>query len=297
MTEKIKVCPVCGTDTFTLFLSGKDYFLTSQEFSIIRCSKCGFRITDPIPSADVMGGYYESTDYISHESGGKKLINLVYKAARFLTVRSKFRLIRKYVKGKKLLDIGCGTGEFLSFCKGRGFECSGIEPNPKAREFAINRHKLRVKPELSFSEEENETYDCITMWHVLEHVYDLHGTLGSLKRALKKTGTLILALPNPDSWDAKHYKECWAAYDLPRHIYHFSSGHISALAKKHGFVLEKILPQYLDAFYISMLSENYRRRKKDPVMGFINGLRSNFHASDPSLGYSSHIYILSANFS
>lgn len=297
MSEKNKVCPVCGNSSFTSFLNGKDYFLSGEEFRVIRCEKCGFRITDPIPGKQDVARYYESNEYISHDAGGKKLINLAYKAARYFTVNSKYGLVKKYSAGKTLLDIGCGTGEFLGKCAAGGFDCYGIEPNPKAREFAIGHHHLRVRPEVSFTDSENEMYDCITMWHVLEHIHDLNGTLRSLKKALKKTGTLILALPNPDSWDSKYYKEHWAAYDLPRHLYHFSSGHISELAKNHGFVLRKILPQYLDAFYISMLSENYKRGRKDLLMGIFNGLRSNFHASDPSFGYSSHIYILSANFS
>jgi len=297
MSDRIKVCPVCGTDTFVPFLNGKDYFLSGEEFRIIRCENCGFRITDPIPGKDEIARYYESKEYISHDSGGNKIMNLVYKTARYFTVRSKFRLVKRFTSGNIILDIGCGTGEFLGKCAAGGFDCYGIEPNRKAREFAISHHHLRVKPDVSFDDAENAMYDCITMWHVLEHIHDLNGTLGSVKKALKNTGILILALPNPDSWDSVYYKEHWAAYDLPRHLYHFSSGHISELAKKHGFVLKKILPQYLDAFYISMLSENYKRGRKDFVRGIFNGLRSNLHAPEPSFGYSSHIYILSANFS
>ena len=296
MPEKITVCPVCGYDAFTTFLTGKDFFLSGEEFAIIQCKGCGFRITDPLPGNEEIGRYYDSQDYISHDSGERNLINLVYKTARFFTVRSKYRLVKKYSFGQRLMDIGCGTGEFLHYCQGKGYICTGIEPNAKARKFAAAKHSLEVGQEIIFKEEEKGKYDCITMWHVLEHIHDLNGTLVKLKYALNENGTLILALPNPDSWDARFYEKNWAAYDLPRHLYHFSPGQISELARKHGFHLKKILPQYLDAFYVSMLSEKYKRGKKDLVRGFMNGLRSNLKALNRTFGYSSHIYILSANF-
>lgn len=297
MAEKIDICPVCGNDGFVPFLNGRDYFLSGEEFSINRCLKCGFRVTNPIPGREEIARYYESKAYISHDTGVKNLVNLAYKTARFFTVNAKYRLVKKNATGKIILDIGCGTGEFLGKCKAEGYVCYGIEPNPRAREFAISHHNLRVKPEVSFTESDNEMYDCITLWHVLEHIHDLNGILVSIRRALKKSGTLILALPNPDSWDARYYKEYWAAYDLPRHLYHFSPGNIAKLADKHGFSIKKVHPQYLDAFYISMLSENYKRGRKDMVRGFINGIRSNFHGGDQNFGFSSHIYVLSVNFS
>ncbi len=297
MPEIHRVCPVCGNDRFNVFLEGKDYFLTSESFSIIQCSTCGFRITDPVPGKEEIGRYYESDEYISHDAKDKNLLNTVYKMARFFTLRSKYRLVKKYAGGSRLMDIGCGTGEFLGFCKGRGYDVSGVEPNPKAREFAARTQAIPVRAEIVFGEEEKGNFDCITMWHVLEHIPDLDKTLGLIRDALRKSGTLILALPNPDSWDAKYYGEHWAAFDLPRHLYHFSSGDVTRLAAKNGFSVRKILPQYLDSFYISLLSENYKRGKKDPFRGFFNGLRSNLHAPGRSFGYSSHIYILTANIS
>jgi len=297
MSDQNHPCPVCGHASFTDFLKGRDYFLTGEEFKIHRCSECGFLITWPVPAKEVIGRYYESKEYISHDAEERKLMNLAYKVARAFTIRSKFRLVQKHSSGKRLLDIGCGTGEFLNFCSNKGYVTSGIEPNPKAREFAIREYNLEVRDRISFSAEETGTFDCITMWHVLEHIHDLNGTLTTLKGVLKPSGTLILALPNPGSWDAGYYKEFWAAFDLPRHLYHFSRNDISSLAEKNGFKLKKTYPQYLDAFYISMLSEKYRAGKKDPVKGFLNGLRSNFKAKDPAFGYSSHIYVLSANIS
>lgn len=297
MSDQINPCPICGQTSFTDFLNGKDYFLTGEEFRIQRCEECGFLMTWPVPAEEGMGRYYESKEYISHDTGERKLLNLAYKVARAFTMRSKFRLVQKHSSGKRLLDIGCGTGEFLNFCSKKGYVSSGIEPNAKAREFAMREYNLQVKDKISFSAGETGTFDCITMWHVLEHIHDLNGTLTMLKGALKPEGTLILALPNPGSWDARFYKEFWAAFDLPRHLYHFSHNDISRLTEKNGFRLKKTCPQFLDAFYISMLSEKYKSGKNSPLKGILNGLRSNFKAVTSDCGYSSHIYILSANIS
>lgn len=297
MPDENMQCPVCNNEKFSRYLSGKDYFLTGEPFNIIQCAACGFLMTEPVPPPDAIGRYYESTEYISHDAEEKNLLTFLYRTARFFTIRSKYRQFKKYSAGPRLLDIGCGTGEFLGFCKKKGALCSGIEPNPKARRVASEKYGLEIKDKISFMHEEERSYDCITMWHVLEHVHDLNGTLTLLRKTLKESGILILALPNPGSWDAKHYGEHWAAFDLPRHLYHFRTEHVEALANKYGFILKKILPQYLDAFYISMLSEKYRHGKKDPLRGVINGIRSNFTAPKPSFGYSSHIYILSANIS
>jgi 2-polyprenyl-3-methyl-5-hydroxy-6-metoxy-1,4-benzoquinol methylase len=297
MSNQINPCPVCGHTSFTIFLEGKDYFLSGEEFRICRCEHCGFLVTDPSPPEETIGRYYESNEYISHDAEEKKLLNRVYKMARSFTIRSKYRLVKKHSFGEQLLDIGCGTGEFLNFCRQNGFNCSGIEPNQKAREHAVREYHLNIRERIMFTPEENVSFDCITMWHVLEHIHDLNGTLAMLKAVLKPKGTLILALPNPGSWDARHYKKHWAAFDLPRHLYHFLPDHVSRLAEKHGFKLTKTLPQFLDAFYISMLSEKNRNGKNDPVKGFLNGFRSNLSAINSEYGYSSHIYILSANIS
>lgn len=297
MTEEIKLCPVCGNTSFSIAIQGKDYFLSGEDFDVIQCAVCDLRMTWPIPAPGDIGKYYESQDYISHDTNEKKLLNLIYKIARIFTIRSKFRLVRKYAPGHRIMDIGCGTGEFLNFCKNKGYECLGVEPNAKAREFAMQKFGLDLREEITFGKEEMGTIDCISMWHVLEHIKELNGTLQQIKRALKPSGILILALPNPDSWDAKFYAEHWAAYDLPRHLYHFTQNNIEKLSNKNGFKLIRTIPQYLDAFYISMLSEKYRNGKKDPLRGLINGARSNFKARHPDFGYSSNIYILSADFS
>ena len=297
MEPEIYSCPVCGKTGFEPFLHSKDHFLTGEKFDILQCKDCGFRMTSPVPDPNTIGKYYESKEYISHDTGDKNLMNLVYKTARFFTLRSKCRLVKTYSSGKKLLDIGCGTGEFLNFCHKKGFQCSGIEPGQKPRNFAVEHYHLPIKEKVAFSPEEKGTFDCITLWHVLEHIPDTNATLRLLKEALKPSGTLILALPNPDSFDACFYGEYWAAFDLPRHLFHFSSKNIKMLAEKNGFTLKKILPQYLDSFYIAMLSEKYKSGKKHPLKSFFRGFESNFKGNNPSFGFSSQIYILSSNFS
>jgi SAM-dependent methyltransferase len=292
MREQI-ICPVCQDKNVTLFFEGTDFFLTKEKFSIWKCGTCEVKFTTPVPGENEISRYYESDEYISHDAQKGGLVNRIYKLARKFAIRSKYNLVKKYSKGRKLLDIGCGTGEFLHFCAEKGFNCQGIEPNGKARAFAKRKYNLSIREKIHFTPEERGSLDCITMWHVLEHIEDPGATLRTLGEVLRPDGILIIALPNPDSWDARYYEKFWAAFDLPRHLFHFNRQSFLNLAKNAGFIPVKILPQKLDSFYISMLSEKYLTgRSPNLVKAFFNGVYSNFKANDISYGHSSLIYVL-----
>jgi alcohol dehydrogenase YqhD (iron-dependent ADH family)/2-polyprenyl-3-methyl-5-hydroxy-6-metoxy-1,4-benzoquinol methylase len=224
MNEKLTACPLCGDQDEKQILKGKDFFLTKEEYAIADCAGCGFRYTNPRPSADSSAHYYKADDYISHGSGERGIISVLYKFARQFTLRSKFKLVKTYSKGKSILDIGCGTGEFLDFCKKQGFICTGVEPSAKARAYAETTFGLDIKPDFLTGIDQSSRFDCITLWHVLEHIYQLGETMKKLSEVLNKDGILIVAVPNSNSHDARYYDKYWAAYDLPRHIYHFSKG-------------------------------------------------------------------------
>ncbi len=190
------------------------------------------------------------------------------------------------------MDIGCGTGEFLEFCRQKGFVALGIEPNFKAREFAKNTYHLDVKEEDALEKMNSQQFDIITLWHVLEHVSDLNTRMNKIKEVLNPDGVVIIAVPNSGSWDAQYYEKFWAAFDLPRHLYHFDKNSLSNLAQKHGFKIEKFLPMKWDAFYISLLSEKYKTGSSNYVKSFFQGLKSNFIATRKQDNYSSVIIIL-----
>lgn len=294
--NKLKVyeeCPICGSQQNKTALSCSDHTVSQEEFKISECSNCGFWFTNPIPDEEIIGDYYQSEDYISHSNTSKDLISKVYKAVRGYTIQKKLKLVKSYTESGKLLDIGCGTGEFLSACKEGGFDCLGIEPDNGARSMAIKNHGLEVKEEKALSKIKEDSIDVVTMWHVLEHVYHLQERISTIKNILSSNGTVIIAVPNRASFDAKYYKENWAAYDLPRHLYHFRKEDVQTLFSQNGFKLVKTLPMVFDSFYVSLLSEKYRSTSLQLIRAFCIGLISNLRAKFTKSGsFSSQIYIL-----
>jgi 2-polyprenyl-3-methyl-5-hydroxy-6-metoxy-1,4-benzoquinol methylase len=289
--ENLSSCPVCGIKIFTLFLKSNDYFLTNEEFSIMICASCGMKFVNPRPDPNEIRKYYESSDYVSH-GGQKNALNYIYKNVRKYSIKKKYKLVKEHAKSKKLLDIGCGTGEFIFFCKQMGFDVQGIEPGEKPRSFAKAKYHVDVEDETYLDKIVIAEFDIITMWHVLEHVHKLHERMNKMREILKPGGTLIIAIPNNNSWDACYYGKFWAAYDLPRHLYHFSVETMKILANVHQFKVDEIIPMKLDAFYISFLSEKYARGKQNYFKAFINGIRSNNFARKNEKNYSSLIFIL-----
>jgi 2-polyprenyl-3-methyl-5-hydroxy-6-metoxy-1,4-benzoquinol methylase len=289
--EILSSCPVCGKTKFILFLQGIDYFLTKEEFTIVVCTSCGMKFVNPRPDTTEISKYYESPDYVSH--GGKKnVLNSLYRVVRYYAIKKKYKLVKNHARGKKLLDIGCGTGEFIFFCNQMGFDVKGIEPGEKPRSFAKANYQLNVQDEGYLDNIVDAEFDVITMWHVLEHVHQLHDRMNKIGEILKPGGTLIIAVPNSDSWDARFYGKFWAAYDLPRHLYHFSAETMKIFAGEHHFKIDKIIPMKLDAFYISLLSEKYAKGNQNYFKAVINGIRSNNFANKNKKNYSSLIFIL-----
>lgn len=290
--NKITRCPICSHSNFSEFLTTQDYFLTRQEFTIDQCNACGFKFTNPIPEKDEIHKYYESTEYISHSNANEGLVNKIYQTVRSYTLKNKSRLIKSYIQEGQILDIGCGTGEFLNIMQQSKFVATGIEPNQDAQKFAKRNYGLAVFDEDDIEGLQKKFFNVITMWHVLEHVYNLNERIAQIKELIAEDGILIVAVPNPSSWDAKHYRQFWAAYDCPRHLYHFDKVAIEKLFKNYGFELINQKPMYFDSFYVSMLSEKYKQNNFQFFKGMINGLISNISAIFGQGNYSSIIYVL-----
>jgi len=285
-------CLLCDNKAFTTVTNLKDYFLTGEEFAIYKCSNCGLLVTRPAPELSNLGKYYASENYISHSGKKKDAFSIAYRLIRNYTHSRKYSLIRRFSKGTSVLDIGCATGEFLGFCARRGMSTLGIEPNEKARNIAETIHKLDVRDEPAISSLERESFDAITMWHVLEHVPDINNRMQDISRLLKHNGLAFIALPNHASHDAQYYQRYWAAWDVPRHLFHFDRKSFSMLAAKHGFEVVSIRPMRFDAFYVSLLSEKYVSGKSSFIKAIKRGLVSNFKARKGSGEYSSLIYII-----
>jgi 2-polyprenyl-3-methyl-5-hydroxy-6-metoxy-1,4-benzoquinol methylase len=293
--NKLASCPICDHSESALFLEGIDYSYTKEEFAIVECSSCHFRYTNPIPSSDKIGDYYKADNYISHTSSKKGFFEKVYHQVRKHTLKKKLQLVSKYAKSKSLMDIGCGTGDFLGFVNQQGWKVKGLEPSEDAREKAIQNHQVAVESTDELSNQTAESFDAISMWHVLEHVYNLNDDFAQFKRILKKEGHLFIAVPNCASYDAQHYQKEWAAYDLPIHLYHFRPNDINALAEKYDMKLVEMIPMKFDSYYVSMLSEKYQAGAeklsvRHMFKGFFRGMKSNMKAKNGE--YSSQIYVL-----
>lgn len=274
------------------FLTVKDYSVSKETFDLYYDETLDMLITHPQPSLENLGKYYESEDYISHTDNKRSLFEKMYHFIKSIALKNKLNLINTQQPNKgRILDIGAGTGEFLSVSKNDGWQTIGVEPSERAKTIAKSKGVSFVE---QTSELENQSFDVISMWHVLEHVPDLDQQIKELKRLLKPTGTLIIAVPNFKSFDAQHYGKFWAAYDVPIHFWHFSKTAIKLLFEKEEMKLEKVLPMKFDSFYVSLLSEKYKSGKMNFVKAFFVGLRSNFKANQ-NFEYSSHIYILKNN--
>ncbi len=291
-TEHIEECPICRQEKFSRKFFCEDYFVSHEKFAVYSCDACQFVFTQDIPSEEVIAHYYKAPDYVSHSDTKKGLINSAYHLVRKKMILRKVKLVEKNHAVGRLLDVGCGTGYFAGAMKQKGWEVTGIEPSVSAAELARDKFGLDVMPSQKLFELPDKQYDIITLWHVLEHMGNLNDSMAQFSRLLKDDGVMIIAVPNVDSYDANKYKEYWAAFDVPRHVWHFSPETLNHLAQNHGFKITNIKPMPFDAFYISMLSEKYKKSKipaiKGVIIGFISYLICLFNKKKSS----SLIYVL-----
>ncbi|MBK7883995.1 MAG: class I SAM-dependent methyltransferase [Chitinophagaceae bacterium] len=287
-------CPLCGSVNIQHQLTVKDHTVSRQDFDIWQCTGCTGRFTQNIPAESDIGPFYKSDSYISHTNTKTGLINWLYHQVRKKTLRSKRNIITKAtgLRNGKVLDIGCGTGAFLNTMKHFGWSVTGLEPDADARKIAAELYQVSPQlPEVLF-DFPSLTYNAVTMWHVLEHVHNLHGYLKQISNVLKDDGVLFIAVPNYTAKDAQIYQEHWAAYDVPRHLYHFSPNSMKKILLQHGMQIKKIKPMWFDSFYVCLLSEQYRNGKNNFIKAMWNGLRSNWKAFYNKEKCSSIIYII-----
>ena len=266
----------------------KDHFLTQEKFSLVETNIPGILKTNPIPPN--IEKYYESKDYISHHQDSGSLKEKVYKFAQSFNLNYKRNIVAKETfRNAKILDYGCGAGEFIKYIE-EDFQTLGFEPNHSARTAAQKKvNKTKIISDIS--EVGNNSLDVITLWHVFEHIDNQEDILNTFYNKLNTKGLLIIAVPNHTSYDAEYYKEFWAAYDVPRHIFHFSKSGMEKLFNSEKWKLKKIKPLLLDSFYISILSEKYRKNPFSWIKGGIIGAISNFKASKTG-EFSSLIYVI-----
>ncbi len=274
---------------YQYYLEVKDHSISKEKFRLLRDESIDLVFTYPQPNEEKLPSYYESEDYISHTDGNRSLFEKAYQFVKNIALKKKLTLINEFQPSKGvLLDIGTGTGDFLSQAKQNGWQIIGVEPNERAKKIALKKGVSYID---STSQLEDHSVDVVTMWHVLEHVPDVNAQIKELKRLLKPTGTIVVAVPNFNSFDAKHYQEFWAAYDVPRHLWHFSRLSIEKLFEREKLQLVETRPMMFDAFYVALLSEKYKTGNMKYITAFLVGLQSNWKARTTN-EYSSHIYII-----
>ncbi|MBV7269141.1 class I SAM-dependent methyltransferase [Winogradskyella luteola] len=279
------------------YLHVKDHSVSGEEFQLLYNDELDMLETYPQPKSEKLSEYYKSEDYISHTDTKRNLLEKVYHVVRVISLKRKMKLINSFVlksstaNKRTLLDIGCGTGDFLETAQKDNWQISGIEPNKNARQIANSKTNNSVFEIEHLANLKANSFDVITLWHVLEHLPNLEMHTNVFKHLLKPNGTLVIAVPNFKSYDAEYYKNFWAAYDVPRHLWHFSKTSIKELFKKENMVLMKTLPMTFDSYYVCLLSEKYRSGFMNPIKAFWIGWRSNLKAKRTK-EYSSHIYVL-----
>ena len=269
------------------FLECKDFTVSGEFYQVKKNEEFDMLVTVPVP--ENLGDYYKSEDYISHTDSKKTLFDKVYQSVKNITLKRKLNLINSFnTTSKNILDVGAGTGDFLKVCVNNSWNVYGTEPDNGARNIALKKG-ITLQEDLSAFKKNQ--FDVITLWHVLEHVENLEEYIITLKTLLKDQGRLVVAVPNYKSYDAKHYKEYWAAFDVPRHLWHFSQTSIAKLFAKENMIVEKTVPMKFDAYYVSLLSEKYKVGAMKPISAFLKGFKSNIRAKRTK-EYSSLIYVL-----
>lgn len=285
----MNTCPWCGNQSENSYLKVKDYFLTQEDFEILKCDQCGLLFTTPQPDPNEIGKYYQSDEYYSHQQNKTGFIPRVYERVKSVNLKNKASMAISDLKSGNLLDIGCGVGDFLCQVKKLGWNVMGIEPSDDAKKIAQERLGFTPLSPSEYDQIPDQSFDVITMWHVLEHVSDLYFQMKELVRLLKPGGRLIIALPNYKSFDSCYYKDKWAAWDVPRHLNHFSPECIQSIFSTVGFQYLDTKKLVWDAYYISFLSEKYLKHSLPLIRGAFVGLKSNLKARRSGL-YSSLVY-------
>ncbi|NMA75020.1 MAG: class I SAM-dependent methyltransferase [Bacteroidales bacterium] len=289
----ITFCPLCGAQKFTPVFTCTDYIVSQEQFQLYACDECSFLFTQDFPSENHIDSYYESENYIAHSNTRKGLTALLYHWVRSITLRSKAKLIKREYPHKPgvLLDFGAGNGHFAHIMQKKHWEVEAFEKNKKARTVARARLGMHLKEEKAIQLLAPNSIDVITLWHVMEHLEDINGFFQRFHELLIEQGLLILAVPNHTSYDATYYKQAWAAYDVPRHLWHFSPITMQKWGAKHGFVLAAHYPMYFDGFYVSILSEKNQKHFCSFLRGFFVGLKGFLQSLARKEKSSSMIYV------
>ncbi|MBN7809778.1 class I SAM-dependent methyltransferase [Algoriphagus sp. H41] len=293
MIERLSKCPLCKSGLFLNHTEITDHAVSRESFILCKCSNCQLLFTNPRPTQETIGPYYNFPEYYSHEDKAKNITQWIYQKVRNYNISKKVTSIEQLVSKGSLLDYGCGTGEFLNTAKQHGWKVAGVEPNEKARTLASEKLNKKIKPSID-ELKKSARFDVITLYHVLEHIHDLRKTVKKIIKHLNSEGYIVIAVPNHQSWDGRKYGKFWAGWDVPRHLYHFSQESMQKFQEEFGLELQETKPMKFDSFYVSLLSEGYMDKNSGLLSKYTKALRagllSNRAAKTPGQ-FSSNIFV------
>ncbi|WP_297336419.1 class I SAM-dependent methyltransferase [Algoriphagus sp.] len=294
MLERLNKCPLCKSGHFLNDREITDHAVSKENFIICKCTQCQLLFTNPRPTQEEIEPYYEFPEYYSHQNSTTTFTEKIYNRVRKINIHKKIKLIESLVPKGSILDYGCGTGSLLFAFKTRGWVVEGIEPNKSARKLASKTTGQKINKSLD-PKHYNSTFDIITLFHVLEHIHELRKGIKGIKKSLKKNGYLLLAVPNHQSYEAKKYKDFWAGWDVPRHLYHFSQTSMQNLAEEFGFTIVETKPMIFDSYYVSLLSEKYQKPNGNLASHYLKALTTGWKSNQgakETQEYSSLLYLL-----
>lgn len=293
--ETLTNCPGCNSEKTTFAFSSLDTTYSHDAFKIVSCDVCGLHFTNPRPTLSTISKYYENPQYVSHTDTNAGLLFRIYQLVKDYTLSKKLRFVNSLGTEHSILDYGAGTGDFATKMANASWAVSAYEPDAGARKRIVEKHRS-IQLVDSLSELQGGSFSVISLWHVLEHVHELNSTIDRFFELLSPNGILIIAVPNMSSFDARKYGHEWAAYDLPRHLYHFTPETLIPLITRHGFKHRGNYPMWFDSFYVALLTEKELAKTTAQKIlvwpkAFITGLISNLKAIGNVNKCSSIIYV------
>ncbi len=274
--QEFKPCPLCGASGQIPYAGCTDYTVSKEHYTLMRCPSCGMVYTLDPPSQDKMAQYDKLGLKLKLGDSPSGLIGKLYYRVRSYMLGRKAHIVesQSYRTAGTLLNYGAKTGFFSHRMERRGWKVISVEKYHEERQFSLEMFHHRMIDLNEMDKLRPGTFDVITLWHVFEHNPHPDKLLDRFYDLLRPGGILVMACPNICSTDAMHYGPYWAAYDVPRHLWHFSPTSLCNLVHKHGFTLMHHESMPFDSFYISILSEKQMRHKLAFIRGFLYGLHS-----------------------
>lgn len=228
-----RICPVCGTGHPNLYCE-------KNGFTILRCSSCGLGFVGDLPSEEELGKFYRGSYLPYHLLYG----DFKEKAER------RFSLVESAVGNRlgSLLDVGCSYGFFLNVARTHGWKVKGVEMGSRPAEYSRTKYGLDVfEGPLQQADFADSSFDVVTLFHVIEHARNPLDLLSTIRRILRKGGSLVMLTPNIESLHSQILGKAWTWLSPPDHLFYFSRRSMGLALRKCEFRVASLRSITVDA--------------------------------------------------